>query len=94
MQLRLLDSDQAVEILVTDDGVLPMVEYGTPRIQEEAVGGQLISGVTYWYRPTSRTYKIYLTLTWMGILTCLSLALYAAYDAVGEKRRNGTSNNK
>lgn len=94
MQLRLLDSDQAVEILVTDDGVLPMVEYGTPRIQEVAVGGQLISGVTYWYRPTSRTYKIYLTLTWMGILTCLSLALYAAYDAVGEKCRNGTSNNK
>lgn len=91
MQVRLLDNDGDVNILVTDEGVLPMVEYGAPCIRGEAVGGQLVSGITYWYRPTARTYKIYLILTWMGILTCLSLALYAAYDAVGEKRhrKNG-----
>lgn len=82
MQVRLLDNDQAVDVLITDDGVLPMAEYGAPRIQGDAVGGQLVSSITYWYRPTSRTYKIYLALTWMGILTCLSLALYAAYDAM------------
>lgn len=88
MQVRLLDNDQGAEVLITDDGVLPMIEYGTPRIGGEAVGGQLVSSVIYWHRPTSRIYQIYLVLTWMGIVTCLLLALYTVYDAIREKQRS------
>lgn len=85
LQIRLLGNDEAVAILVTDEGNLPMNEYGTLWVNEEAIEGQIVSGVTYWHYPTSRKTQLFLIFTWMGILSCLALALYTLYDIAKEK---------
>ncbi len=87
MQIRLLENDGTVDILMTDETDLPMNEYGISTMNGEAVEGQLVSGVVYRRFPLSRRMQLFLITTWMGIATCLALAIYAAYDIVREKAR-------
>lgn len=86
MQIRLVDNDKMAEILVTDPEEMPLSEYGILQLNGENIEGQIIAGITYWHHPTSRKMLLFLMFTWVGILSCVALALFDFYELLREKR--------
>lgn len=86
MEVRLLDNDSDMEILITDKEELPLNEYVALQLNGAELEGQLITGLIYWYRPLDKAMLLFLLFTWMMILSCTALALYGIYDFIPEKR--------
>lgn len=88
MQLRLIDNDKTADVLVTDPEELLLGEYGVLQLNGEDIEGQIIAGIIYWHYPTSRKMQLFLTLTWVGILSCAALALFDFYEFIRKKHVN------
>lgn len=67
------DADESVYLLVTIDQDMPLSEYGEVWLNGSAQGGQILSGLTYSYRPLSYFTLLFLAITWTGVL----FAVYA-----------------
>ncbi len=61
-------SDGEVWLFVTADQDMPLSEYGEVWMDGYAQGGQVLSGLTYSYRPLSYFTLAFLAMTWTGIL--------------------------
>ena len=88
MQLRLIDNDKTADVLVTDPEEMLLGEYGVLQLNGEDIAGQIIAGIIYWHYPTSRKMQLFLTLTWVGILSCAALALFDLYEFLRKRRVN------
>ncbi len=62
------DNNAPVYLWVTEDRQGPLAEYHNLSIDGKAVEGQLLSGISYHYLPTSKRTLLFFTLTWTGIL--------------------------
>lgn len=76
------DVKGVVYLWVTSDGILPLDEFGEAYMGEDALGGQMLAGVTYWCTPQVKTIRVLFALTFTGI--CMML-LYACWSVAGEK---------
>lgn len=62
------NADGEAGLLVTANQDMPLSEYGEAWIDENAQDGQILSGLTYSYRPLSHFTLAFLAVTWTGIL--------------------------
>lgn len=76
LALEVTDTVQPVYIWVTDNGAMPLSEYGGLLVNDHAVEGQLLTGITYWALPASRRTLIFVAMTWLGILLASTYALW------------------
>ena len=70
--IHLEESEGPVYLRFTKDNVNPMLELGVAKIGGDIISGQLTSGIVYSYRPLSKYTLLFLTISWLGILTALS----------------------
>lgn len=82
MCLSVENADAEAALLVTCNQDMPLSEYGEVQVGGTVYDGQILSGVTYSYRPLSHFTLAFLAMTWMGILS----AGYAIFFAVPESR--------
>ncbi len=68
LRVSIENADGEVWLFVTADQDMPLSEYGEVWMDEYAQGGQVLSGLTYSYRPLSHFTLAFLAMTWMGIL--------------------------
>lgn len=76
MVLEVKDTDGPVYLWVTENGAMPLAEYGELSVNGQIVDGQLLTGITYWALPVSRKTKLFIALTWMGVLLAGGYALW------------------
>lgn len=70
--IHLEESEGPVYLRFTKDNVNPMLELGVAKIGGNIISGQLTSGIVYSYRPLSKYTLLFLTISWLGLLTALS----------------------
>lgn len=70
--IHLEESEGPVYLRFTKDNVNPMLELGVAKIGGDIISGQLTSGIVYSYRPLSKYTLLFLTISWLGLLTALS----------------------
>lgn len=68
MVLKIKDAVGPVYLWVTENGTMPLSEYGELSVNGQVVEGQLLTGITYWALPVSIKTQLFIALTWMGIL--------------------------
>ena len=68
MSIYVEQTDTAVSLLTTTDQNMPLSEYGLIETDGALRNGQILSGLTYSYRPLSHFTLFFLTMTWIGIL--------------------------
>lgn len=76
LTLEVADVLEPVYVWVSEDGAMPLTEYGELWINGRYEEGQLLTGITYWTLPPSRKTQIFLAMTWMGILLSVAYALW------------------
>lgn len=59
---------EEIGVLVTQNGELPLLEYGDMELDGAAVAGQPLSGLQYRYRPTDKKLLLFLMTGWLGYL--------------------------
>lgn len=69
MQVSFEGADAKTSLLISENMENPMAEYGEVSVSGSSKGGQLLSGMTYSYRPLSKFTLAFLAMTWWGILT-------------------------
>lgn len=74
--LRVKDIGKPVYLWVTENGSMPLNEYGPLSVNGQTVEGQLLTGITYRALPTSRKTLLFLAMTWMGVLLSCGYALW------------------
>lgn len=70
--IHLEENEGPVYLRFTKDNVNPMLELGVAKIGGDIISGQLTSGSVYSYRPLSKYTLLFLTISWLGLLTALS----------------------
>lgn len=75
MQIAFEGADAKTSLLISESMENPMAEYGEVFVNGIAEGGQVLSGMTYSYRPLSKFTLAFLAMTWWGILTAGYLVL-------------------
>ena len=70
--IHLEENEGPVYLRFTKDNVNPMLELGVEKIGGDIISGQLTSGIVYSYRPLSKYTLLFLTISWLGLLTALS----------------------
>lgn len=70
--IHLEENEGPVYLRFTKDNVNPMLELGVAKIGGDIISGQLTSGIVYSYRPLSKYTLLFLTISWLGLLTALS----------------------
>lgn len=70
--IHLEENEGPVYLRFTKDNVNPMLELGVSKIGGDIISGQLTSGIVYSYRPLSKYTLLFLTISWLGLLTALS----------------------
>lgn len=76
MVLKIKDTVELVYLWVTENGAMPLSEYGELSVNGQVVEGQLLTGITYWALPVSRKTQLFIALTWMGMLLAGGYALW------------------
>ncbi|MCI9142409.1 MAG: hypothetical protein HFH87_07265 [Lachnospiraceae bacterium] len=66
---------EPVYVWVTENGAMPLAEYGKLSINGEETEGQLLTGINYWGRPISEKRLLFLTLSWFGLLMAVCSAV-------------------
>ncbi len=61
-------ADGATALLISQNMENPIGEYGETSVNGVSQGGQLLSGITYSFRPLSKFTLAFLAMTWCGIL--------------------------
>lgn len=74
--LRVKDIGKPVYLWVTENGSMPLNEYGPLSVNGQTVEGQLLTGIMYRALPTSRKTLLFLAMTWMGVLLSCGYALW------------------
>ena len=69
------DANGTTCILVTENGEMPLNEYGEADIAGAATNGQPIAGFVYRHRPLSRATLLFLTVSWTGVLGAVLLEI-------------------
>lgn len=67
--------DRTVYLWVTENGATPMSEYGELYVNGNPESGQILTGITYWAMPASRSAKVFLVMTWVGVILSCFCAL-------------------
>ena len=75
MELSLEGTEAGIRLLLTEDMTMPILEYGEVSIDEMAKGGQILSSLTYNYRPLSKFTLAFLAMTWCAILMAVYVSL-------------------
>lgn len=78
MCLSVENADADTALLVTCNRDMPLSEYGEAQVDGTACDGQILSGITYSYRPLSYFTLAFLAVTWMGILSAAYAVFFAA----------------
>lgn len=69
MCLSVENANAETALLVTCNQDMPLNEYGEVQVGGTVYDGQILSGITYSYRPLSYFTLAFLAMTWMGILS-------------------------
>ena len=76
LTVEMKETEQPVYVWVTDNGEMPLAEYGELTINGEPESGQLLTGISYWGMPALREARLFLAMTWVGILSAIGYALW------------------
>ncbi len=68
IRIGAVDNDAPVYIVMTEAGHFPLSEYRNMKISNVSYDGQFLSGLTYYAVPLDKAVKLFLTLSWCGIL--------------------------
>lgn len=71
------DTEETIYVWVTDNGAMPLTEYGVLSIDGVRVDGQLLTGITYWHMPVSGWRRLFLVMTWIGVLMTIEYVLWS-----------------
>ena len=74
--LEIKDADGPVYLWVTENGAMPLMEYGKLSVMGKAVEGQLQTEIKYWTLPASRKTRLFLIMSWAGVLLAGGYALW------------------
>ncbi len=75
LTVKVQDAEQPVYVWVTQNGAMPLVEYGDLSLDGAPLSGQLLTGISYWGEPVSAGARLFLRLTWFGILISIAIVL-------------------
>lgn len=75
LRLELEQADAGVWLLVTDQE-MPLSEYGEVSVGGNGLEGQILSGLTYSYRPLSHFTLFFLAMTWTGLLFAVCMVFF------------------
>lgn len=75
MQTAVRDTSGKTYVLITENGEMPLNEYGKAKMDGVVTDGQPIAGFVYRYRPLSRATLLFLTVSWMGVLAAVLLQI-------------------
>lgn len=78
MTLEVKDTEEPVYAWVTQNGEMPLSEYGQLLINGEEADGQLLTGIHYWCRPASKARLVFLELSWIGVLGVVGYILFGS----------------
>ncbi len=67
--IEIESATEPVYVWITENGSMPLTEYGDIYINGVKKDGQLLTGLTYWGMPALRSTRIFIIMTWIGILT-------------------------
>ncbi|MCH5342888.1 MAG: hypothetical protein J1E64_02530 [Acetatifactor sp.] len=76
LTVEIKETEQPVYVWVTDNGEMPLAEYGGLSVNGEPESGQLLTGISYWGMPALREARLFLTMTWVGILSAIGYTLW------------------
>lgn len=82
LTVEIKETEQPVYVWVTDNEEMPLAEYGKLSLNGETESGQLLTGISYWGMPALREARLFLVMTWTGVLMSAGYALWP-------KDRNG-----
>lgn len=83
LELEPVDNDGQVFLWVTNQGRMPLAEYGEAVMGGEKLQGQMLSRIEYWCGLRDPSMRILYTVTFLGI--CMG-ALYFCQSVMGEER--------
>ena len=83
LSLEPVGNDGQVYLWVTNDGQMPLSEYGSITMGNQQVSGQLLSGICYWCMLVGRSRHLFFTATFMGVFLMLFLSLQSALETYG-----------
>lgn len=89
LTLEMIDTNEPVYVWVTENGAMPLIEYGELSLNGSTEEGQLLTGITYWCMPTSREFRLFLTLIWMGILLAVVCVLWPDLKNIVDRKITG-----
>lgn len=69
LSIEAIDNNEPAYVWVTETGEEPLNEYRDLFVDDVNVEGQILSGITYWWRPGSKWLLMFVEMTWIGILT-------------------------
>ena len=82
---------EAVYVWVTDNGAMPLIEYGELSVNGVAEPGQLLTGIAYWCIPTSRTLQLFIAVSYAGVLL---MGWYVLWPMKKQKQNTGFKKNR
>ncbi len=77
------DNDKPVYAMVTEPDYTTLEEYGSLTIGGEETEGQLVTAMTYFSKTNSKKTLLFMTCTWLGIITSFGVAIYSMKDLKG-----------
>ena len=66
--IKIQGVDAPVHVWVTEPEDMPLIEYGELEVDGVKVGGQLLSGISYWNPPASKKTFLFIIMTFAAII--------------------------
>lgn len=87
MRLSTEGADADVMLLVTSNQNMPLIEYGEVSAGGKRYEAQILSGLTYSFRPVSHRLLFFLAMTWTGLLFAVCMAFITVRSTPFAKAR-------
>ncbi len=88
MRWELSDHKGTYSVAITKPDCATLSEYRNLVIDGKEYGGQVLSGITYWAIPRERDVRIFVWLTWMGILAAVAVWIEPSIEAIRKNNQN------
>lgn len=76
LTIEVKDTEEPILVWVTDNGTMPLTEYGELSVNGTTESGQLLTSIKYWRRPSLNGTLMFFSMTWTGILMSAGYALW------------------
>lgn len=85
LTMEVKDTEEPIFVWITDNGAMPLAEYGELSVNGISESGQLLTGINYWRRPSLNGTLMFFAMTWTGILMSAGYAICVSDLSIWEK---------